>query len=115
MESTTRKRPAARRRTQPRKRAEPKTVTVRELEKNTAAVLRNLADVDEPVRVTSRGQLVAWLTRPSEEDIVRERLIAEGVLKSVGPGGLVGFKPLPAQEGETVSETLIAMRAEDER
>jgi antitoxin (DNA-binding transcriptional repressor) of toxin-antitoxin stability system len=92
-----------------------RVVTVRELEKNTAAVLRELTKTASPLRVTNRGRLTAWLVPLSPEDLLREELIATGELRSVGPGSLAGWSPLPPLEGESVTDTLLAMREEDER
>ncbi|MGH3544625.1 MAG: hypothetical protein ACRDPW_01630 [Mycobacteriales bacterium] len=77
--------------------------------------LGHMAVSGEPARITKRGRLVAWLSPPTPGELRREELIAEGKLLPGPAGGLAGWKPLPAEVGPTLSESLAALRDDEDR
>ncbi len=90
-------------------------VSVREL-RNPGPAVRELVESGETARVTSGGELVAWLVPASPEERRREELIEQGKLRPGRPGGLAGRGPMPRQEaGRPLSEALAQMRDEETR
>lgn len=74
--------------------------------------VRELADSEETAEITSRGQLVARLIPVSPAERAFDEMLRQGeVIPAKRPGGLAGWKPLPAREdGASLPDALIALR-----
>ena len=90
-------------------------IGIRELQKNTAAVVRELTEAGEIAEITSRGEVVARLTPVSPDEALMRKMIARGeMIPPRVEGGLADVEPLPGlADGRSLSETLIAMREEE--
>lgn len=87
------------------------TIGVRELRQRASEWLRRV-EAGETIEVHNRGRPVARLV-PVPKGTVRERLIAEGLLRPA-KGNLLDVKPLPPAEGvPSASEILERMRADE--
>jgi antitoxin (DNA-binding transcriptional repressor) of toxin-antitoxin stability system len=95
--------------------AHARRIGIRELQKNTAAVIRELTEVNETAEITSRGEVVAHLVPVSPDEALMRKMIARGeMLPASGEGDLADVTPLPAlPDGPSLSETLVAMREEE--
>jgi prevent-host-death family protein len=90
-------------------------IGIRELQKNTAAVIRELTEVNETVEITSRGEVVARLMPVSPDEALMRKLIARGEMTpATRPGGLLNRKPLPSRpDGRSATDALLALREEE--
>jgi prevent-host-death family protein len=87
-------------------------IGIRELQHHASKVIRELADAEEVAEITSRGQVIARLIPVSPAERAFAEMLDQGeVIPAKRPGGLAGWKPLPAREdGASLSDALIAMR-----
>jgi antitoxin (DNA-binding transcriptional repressor) of toxin-antitoxin stability system len=90
-------------------------IGIRELQKNTAAVVRELTEAGETAEITSRGEVVARLTPVAPGEALMRKMIARGeMLPAPGGGDLADVVPLPAlPDVPALSDTLLAMREEE--
>lgn len=90
-------------------------VPIRELQQHATKVIRELAEAEAAAEITSRGRVIARLIPVSPAERALAEMIERGeVIPAKNPGGLVGWKPLPATEdGVSLSDALIAMREEE--
>ncbi|KAA2261246.1 hypothetical protein F0L68_17420 [Solihabitans fulvus] len=86
-------------------------MTMRELGKLTADQVGRL---DRAVPITNNGLPVAWLLPLTPGERRRAELIATGRLRPSHTQGLSGWTPLPpVEDGPTLSELLVEMRAQE--
>ncbi len=89
------------------------SIGVRELRQHASRYL-NRVKSGESIEVTDRGHLVAMLVPPSEEQSIRNQLIAEGALIPAS-GDLLDIEPLPLPPGAIPPSEILARMREDER
>ena len=90
-------------------------IGIRELQKNTAAVIRDLTEAEEAAEITSRGEVVARLIPMSPDEVLMRKMIVRGeLIPAQVTGGLGRIEPLPPRaDGRSLSEALAAMREEE--
>jgi antitoxin (DNA-binding transcriptional repressor) of toxin-antitoxin stability system len=90
-------------------------VGVRELQKNTAAVIRQLTEAGETAEITNRGEVVARLTPVSPDEALIRAMVAQGEMTPAErPGGLLHRNPLPPRsDGRSAADALSALREEE--
>jgi prevent-host-death family protein len=90
-------------------------VTIRELQQHAAKVIDQLAEAEETAEITRRGQVVARLIPVSPAERAFAEMLERGeVSPAKNPGGLAGWKPLPAREdGVSLADAFIALRDEE--
>ncbi len=88
-------------------------IGVRELRQNASRYL-TLVKAGERIEITERGKLVAVLSPPDRQTLVREALEERGLLRK-GEGGLLDIEPLPLPEGAEPPSAVLARMREDER
>jgi prevent-host-death family protein len=87
-------------------------IGVRELRQNASRYLA-MVKAGERVEITERGVLVAVLSPPDRQALIRQELEERGLLRK-GTGGLLDVEPLPLPEGaEPPSAVLERMRADE--
>jgi len=87
-------------------------IGVRELRQNASRYLV-MVKAGERIEITERGKLVAIISPPDRQALIREDLEERGLLRK-GAGGLLGIEPLPLPEGaEPPSAMLERMRADE--
>jgi prevent-host-death family protein len=94
----------------------PRRVAIRELQQHASKVIRELAEAEVSAEITSRGTVIARLIPVSPAERAYAQLLERGeMIPAKNPGGLVGWKPLPARDdGASLSDAVSAMR-DDER
>ncbi|MCO6009475.1 hypothetical protein NE236_31345 [Actinoallomurus purpureus] len=90
-------------------------VGVRELQKNTAAVIRQLTEAGEAAEITNRGEVVARLTPVSPDEALIRAMVARGELIPAPLNESVAdVEPLPALvDGRSLDDVFAVMREEE--
>ena len=93
----------------------PRKVAIRELQQHASRVIRELAEAEVTAEITNRGTVIARLIPVSPAERAMAEMVERGeLIPARSPGGLVGWKPLPAREDDvSVSDAIVAMREEE--
>jgi prevent-host-death family protein len=93
----------------------PRKVAIRELQQHASRVIRELAQAEVTAEITNRGTVIARLIPVSPAERAMAEMVERGeIIPARSPGGLVGWKPLPAREDDvSLSDAIVAMREEE--
>ncbi|GAA4631807.1 hypothetical protein GCM10023196_062670 [Actinoallomurus vinaceus] len=90
-------------------------VGIRDLQKNTAAVIRQLTEAGETAEITNRGEVVARLTPVSPDEALIRAMVARGeMIPAPLNESVADVEPLPAlADGRSLGDVFAAMREEE--